>query len=79
MGVAGMTAAQTFTAMQAIRLRAAKQFMLPRADAPGQVFVGSTILPAPTSSDGFKTFAGQTKDQYEAARVLFNQWMRDTD
>jgi len=73
-----MTAAQTFTAMQAVRLRAARQFMLPRTDALGQVFVGATILPAPTSSDGFKTFTGQAKDQFEAGRVLFNQWMRDT-
>lgn len=76
-GTLGYTPAQTLAAMQAVRLRAAKAFMLPRGSAPGQVFIAATILPAPTSSDGFLTIAGQSKDSYEAARVLFNQWLRD--
>jgi hypothetical protein len=78
MGAQAMTATASLAALKAVRLQAAKQFMLPRGINPGQVFLGATILPAPTSSDGFKTFTGQAKDVYEAGRVLFNQWMRDT-
>jgi hypothetical protein len=77
MGSQAMTAAAALAAMQVVRLKAAKQFMMPRGINPGQVFIGATILPAPTSNDGFKTFPGQTKDVYEAGRVAFNQWMRD--
>lgn len=77
MGTLGYTPAQAFAAMKAVRLQAAKLFMLPRGASPGQVFVGATILPAPTSNDGFLTMSGQSKDQYEAGRVLFNDWLRD--
>ncbi|AOH83758.1 hypothetical protein AWL63_07035 [Sphingomonas panacis] len=77
-GVLGLTPAQALAAMKAVRLQAAKAFMMPRGGgAPGQVFIAATILPAPTSSDGFLTMAGQSKDAYEAGRVLFNQWLRD--
>jgi len=77
MGTLGYTPAQAFAAMKAVRLQAARQFMMPRGSSPGQVFVAATILPAPTSNDGFLTVSGQSKDQYEAGRVLFNDWMRD--
>lgn len=78
MGAQSMTAAVAFAAMKAVRLQAAKMFMMPRSNGyPGAVFIGATILPAPTSNDGFKTYTGQARDVYEAGRVLFNDWMRD--
>ncbi len=77
LGTLGYTPAQALAAMKAVRLQAARQFMMPRGAAPGQVFVAATILPAPTSSDGFLTLSGQSKDVYEAGRVLFNDWLRD--
>ncbi|MDF0490685.1 hypothetical protein PX554_21360 [Sphingomonas sp. H39-1-10] len=78
-GVLGLAPAQAVAAMKAVRLQAAKAFMMPRGGgAPGQVFIAATILPAPTSTDGFLTMAGQSKDAYEAARVLFNQWLRES-
>lgn len=43
----------------------------------GKRFIQATILPAPTSTDGFFTVASQTKDTLEATRVSFNAWIRD--
>lgn len=43
----------------------------------GKRFIQATILPAPTSTDGFFTVANQTKDTLEATRISFNAWIRD--
>lgn len=46
--------------------------------ARGQVYIKSTILPAPTSTDGWFTTANQSKETYDSVRVGVNQWLRDT-
>jgi len=65
---AGRTAAQ----MKADLLAYAKPYM-----ARGQTFIFSTILPCPSSTDGWFTVTNQTKEPTEAVRVAFNQWLRD--
>jgi len=69
LGIGSRSAAQ----IKADFLTAASMFML-----RGQHFIVPTILPAPTSSDGFKLAANQTPDaSTEAARLSVNQWLRD--
>lgn len=47
--------------------------------ARGQHYVKSTILPEPSSTNGWYDVAGQTKSSFDAARVEFNTWVRDPD
>lgn len=79
-GTLGNTSAVAVATIKAAWLAAALIFMRPRGNdgAPGQTFIVPTVLPAPGSTDGWLTVANQTKDPYDAARVLFNQWIRDT-
>jgi hypothetical protein len=44
----------------------------------GKHFVGCTILPAPTSTDGFITYAHQTPSSLDELRIAYNDWLRDT-
>lgn len=66
---AGRTAAQ----IKADILTNAYRFM-----ARGQTYDKATILPAPSSTDGWFTVANQTKEAADAVRVEVNQWIRDT-
>jgi len=66
-------ASRTLDQFKADVLANAYRFM-----ARGQPYIKSTILPSPTSSDGWFTVAGQTKETNDALRVSYNSWLRDT-
>lgn len=44
----------------------------------GIKFIQLTILPATTSSNGFKDLAGQTLETFRSTTVAMNTWLRDT-
>ncbi len=44
----------------------------------GKRYVKSTILPEPSSTDGWLTVANQGKSPFDPQRVAINQWLRDT-
>lgn len=67
--IAGRTAAQ----IKADILSFARLVM-----SRSQTYIRGTILPAPTSSNGWFNTASQTKETTEAVRVEVNQWIRDT-
>lgn len=66
-------ATRTLSQIKADVLANAYRFM-----ARGQVFIKATILPTPTSTDGWFTVGSQTKESNDALRVQVNQWLRDT-
>lgn len=62
----------TLATMQTLQLTLANFFL-----GLGKYFVGCTILPRVTSTDGYVTTANQTPIASESVRNAYNTWLRD--